>query len=59
MSNFNPKPKLPKQDKTIISIRISYETLEKLDKVSASLQMSRNEFVIQCIDYALSNMDKK
>ncbi len=52
MKNFKPI----KQEKTVISIRIDNETLKKVDKVSFDSDISRNELIVQCIEYALKNM---
>ena len=53
MKNFKPK----KTEKDVISIRIETGLLEKVDKLSAAIDISRNEMIIQCIEYALSNME--
>lgn len=53
MSKFNPI----KTEKEVISIRIDRKLLERLDRLSANIDISRNEMIVQCIDYALSNMD--
>lgn len=57
MGNFKPK----KTEKEVISIRIETGLLEKVDSLSALNDISRNELIVQCIEYALSNMenDKK
>lgn len=49
---FNPK----KTEKEVISIRIDSELLNKIDKLSADIDISRNEMIVQCIKYSLSNM---
>lgn len=54
MQNFRPK----KTEKDVISIRIDTALLEKVDRLSAGIDISRNEMIVQCIEYALSNMDK-
>lgn len=54
MQNFRPK----KTEKDVISIRIETSLLEKVDKLSAEIDISRNEMIVQCIEYALSNMEK-
>lgn len=51
MENFKPV----KRDKTIISIKIDVETLKNIDALSQKTDISRNELIIQCIDYALKN----
>ncbi|MDO5437850.1 MAG: ribbon-helix-helix domain-containing protein [bacterium] len=53
MTEFKPK----KTEKVIISIRIDYDILKKIDKISSDTEISRNELISQCIDYALKNMD--
>lgn len=52
MKEFKPV----KQEKTVISIRIDIETLKKIDLLSAKIDISRNEFIVQCIDYAIENI---
>jgi len=52
MKEFKPI----KQEKTIISIRLDAEVLKTIDKLSHNTDISRNEFIVQCIDYALKNL---
>ena len=52
MVNFIPK----KFEKEVISMRISSETLNTIDKLAAQFKISRNEFINQCISFALENM---
>lgn len=47
-----------KQEKSVISIRINSEILKLIDEKSLSADISRNEFIIQCIEYAIKNMHK-
>lgn len=54
MKEFKPT----KQEKTVISIRIDIETLKKTDSLSVQTDISRNEFIIQCIDYEIENIKK-
>lgn len=51
MNEFKPV----KQEKTVISIRLDVEMLKAVDEVSAKTDISRNELIVQCIDYALKN----
>ena len=46
--------KIEKEEKTTISIRIGINMLYSLDKLSTANNMSRNQVIIQCIEYALS-----
>lgn len=52
MNNF-----IPKQEKTdIISLRIDIEKIQLLDELSQKNGLSRNKFIIQCIDFALEHL---
>ena len=53
MEKFLPK----KTDKEVTTIRIPSDVLEVIDRKSGECKMSRNEFINQCILYALRNMD--
>lgn len=52
MSEFKPV----KSEKTIISIRLDVDMLRKVDQISQETDISRNELIVQCIDYALKNI---
>ena len=47
-----------KKEKVVTSIRLDIEQLEAIDKASYETGISRNEFIVQCINYALENMKK-
>lgn len=51
MKDFKPI----KPEKTVISIRLDVGMLKKIDELSLETDISCNEFIIQCIDYALKN----
>lgn len=53
MPKFVPK----KPEKEVISMRISVDTLQEIDKRAAKFEISRNELINQMIDYALANME--
>ncbi len=53
MANFIPK----KPEKEVISMRISSEILADIDNKAAKIGISRNEFINQCISFALANME--
>lgn len=55
MEKFIPK----KFEKEVISMRISTETLAEIDRKAAQTGISRNEFINQCIAFALANMEEK
>lgn len=52
MATFIPKPY--KQEP--ITIRMAPDKIADLDKIVASFDISRSEFINQCIDYALEHM---
>ncbi len=54
MANFIPK----QYKKEPITIRISSDKLEKIDQKAGQYDMSRNEFINQCIDYAMEHIGK-
>lgn len=53
MNNFKPI----KQEKDVISIRIDSKLLEKVDIIAGNTDISRNELIVQCIEYAINNMN--
>jgi len=54
MNDFKPT----KQEKTVISIRLDTGMLNTVDNISLQTDISRNEFIVQCIEYALKNLEK-
>ncbi len=54
MSNFVPI----KQEKTVISIRLDVDMLKKVDELAQLTEISRNEIIVQSIDFALKNFKK-
>ena len=53
MKNFTPT----KSEKEVISMRISSNMLATVDKMAAKYDISRNEFINQCITFALENIE--
>lgn len=53
---FKPNKNKHKIEKEVTSIRIDSNLLEKIDQLSLEADISRNEFIVQCIEYALQNM---
>ena len=51
MNEFTPI----KNEKTVISIRIDRDMLAIIDTQANETDISRNEMIIQCIEYALKN----
>ncbi len=54
MSVFVPK----KTDKEVISIRLPSKLLGEVDTHASKADISRNEFINQCIIFALQNIKK-
>lgn len=52
MKDFKPI----KQEKSVISIRIENKILKIVDEQSTKIDISRNEFIIQCIEYAIEHL---
>ena len=55
MEKFLPK----KPEKEVISMRISSDLLALVDQKSADAEISRNEFINQCILYAIAHMENE
>ena len=53
MSIFKPV----KSEKLVISIRLDSNILEEIDRLSSKADMSRNEFIVQSLRYALDNLE--
>lgn len=53
MEKFLPR----KPEKEVISMRISTDVLAQIDAKAAACDISRNEFINQCIAFALDHMD--
>ena len=52
MANFIPQ----QYKKDPITVRISADKLAQVDRMAAQFDMSRNEFINQCIDYAMEQI---
>ena len=55
MEKFLPR----KPEKEVISMRISTEVLAQIDAKAAACEISRNEFINQCIAFALRHMENQ
>lgn len=55
MIKFQPS----KSEKVVISIRIKDYKLEEIDKIASKIDISRNELINQCLDYAINNLEFK
>ena len=46
-----------KNEKVVISIRLEIDKLNKIDDISNKINISRNELINQCLNYALENVE--
>ncbi len=53
MSKFKPV----KNEKVVISMRIDKDKLNIIDEISKRIDISRNEVINQCLEYAITNSD--
>ena len=44
-------------EKEVISFRIPKNLLNTIDTIATDNSLSRNEFMIQCLEFALDNLD--
>ena len=44
-----------KNNKIIITLRIDSELINKLDAIAFNIDISRNQLILQCIHFALTN----
>ena len=56
MKRFQPTNK---SEKIVITIRIEDYRVEELDKIANKINISRNELISQCLDFAVKNLDFK
>lgn len=55
MKSFKPT----KAEKLVITIRIEDYRIEELDRIANKINISRNELISQCLDFAIKNIDFK
>lgn len=55
MKKFKPT----KSEKVVISIRLDIDKLEHIDNIANKINISRNELINQCLDYAVENLEFK
>ena len=56
MKRFQP---INKSEKIVITIRIEDYRVEELDKIASKINISRNELISQCLDFAVKNLEFK
>ena len=58
MTMFQPFKKPLLNDKIVISIRLEEQKLKELDELAGKTDISRNELINQCIEFALNNLEE-
>jgi len=58
MLMFKPTKKPLTNDKIIISLRMNIDKLEQVDAIAGESDISRNELINQCIEFALEHLEK-
>ncbi len=56
MKKFQPTNK---SEKIVITIRIEDYRVEELDRIASKINISRNELISQCLDFAVKNLEFK
>jgi len=46
-------------DKEVISFRIPKDLLNEIDKFANNNALSRNEFMVQCLEFAIDNISEE
>jgi len=46
-----------KSEKIVISIRMENEKINRIDEIASKIDISRNELINQCLDFALENLE--
>ena len=59
MDAFQPSKKPFNNNKSVISIRMDISRVKEIDKIASEINISRNEFINQCVEYALNNLEFK
>ncbi len=55
---FKPAKKPLTNDKIIISLRMNIDKLEQIDTIAGESDISRNELINQCIEFALEHIEQ-
>lgn len=59
MDTFQPSKKPLNNDKLVISVRMDISRINEIDKIASKIDISRNELINQCVEYALNNLEFK
>jgi len=56
MTEFKPTKAVSKSEKMVVSIRLERDKLTEIDDIAHKADISRNELILQCVDFALNHI---
>ncbi len=59
MNTFQPSKKPINNEKIVVSVRMDISRINKIDEIASKIDISRNELINQCVEYALTNLEFK
>lgn len=59
MNTFQPSKKPINNEKIVVSVRMDISRINKIDEIANKIDISRNELINQCVEYALNNLEFK
>ncbi len=59
MNTFQPSKKPINNEKIVVSVRMDISRINKIDEIASKIDISRNELINQCVEYALNNLEFK
>lgn len=59
MNTFQPSKKPVNNEKIVVSVRMDISRINKIDEIASKIDISRNELINQCVEYALNNLEFK
>lgn len=57
MNTFQPSKRIVNNEKLVVSIRMDVNRINQIDEIASEIDISRNELINQCIEYALNNIE--
>lgn len=57
MNTFQPSKRSISNEKVVVSVRMDINRINKIDEIASRIDISRNEFINQCVEYALTNLE--
>jgi len=57
MNTFQPSKRIISNEKLVVSIRMDINRINRIDEIASQIDISRNELINQCIEYALNNIE--